>query len=458
MTDDFEMQFGSQKLTQVGGYPLIEEVLEENNFRQEISRYLKIPRGKHGYTSAELSTWLVIQKFLGVRRLDHVDPYRFDPLLGEFFGIEGLASDTTMGRYLKSFSENDLSKLERYNERMSNRILSRLRRERMCHPGSGEKNPFPKQMKVTLDIDGTPLTVYGKQEQAKRGRNPRQKDTPQYRLFGVFIAGLGLMIDHQLLSGNLNLAGHGWQMYKRAEAKLPEGIEVGGIRGDAALFNGPDIKRWDKKGIIFGITAPKRDDLKKKIAALEEEDWTEYRDEEKNFVCEIAEVNYVPKSWDHGGYRTIVSRRERQIEKNPAQISMYEESPWYDYFAYMTNHEGELLEAYTFVVGRSDVENCIKEAKVGFDGKQVPHAEYKANLAYMGHVQLAYNLKIQMGLTLFGEADNRKQRERLVREFIKLPAKMIWRDGRWIISLADWWPFKKQMQEVISGRHPPPIN
>lgn len=460
-SDDFRFTFGTSQITQVGGYPLLEKEFERHQLRRRLQRRLRMGRECHGFTSPEISTWQIALKFLGCRRFHHADKYRFDPLLEKFFGIKGLPSDSTISRYNKSFTEQENEKLDRFNRQLTNQLFSDARKQLVWHPQSGEANPFKqedekKPMEVTLDIDGTELTVYGKQENARRGRSFRYKDSPQYRLLSSFVAGLGLWVDWKLMSGNHSLRGHGQEMVTRAEGKLPEYVTVTGLRGDNALYSGDDIKRWIEEGKTIGITASCQDNLMKEIGAVGEEEWQSFHDQEGDFVCEIAEITFCPSSWDHGPYRYIISRTEREKPKKTAQKKLFDLDAEYDYYPYITNHEGNLREAYQFVVGRCDVENGIKETKVGFDGKDVPHDSFEGNRSYLGHVQAAYNLKISISLNRLPASANRHQREMLARKLIHIPARLIKQKRGWVISLAEWWPYKKLARQVLTNTGPPP--
>lgn len=454
-TEQFRFSFGTEGITQLGGYPLLENEFEYHDLRRQVHRHLRKPRGTHGFTSSEISVWQIVQKLIGCRRLSHADIYRKDPLLEQFFGIKGLPSDTTVGRYNRSFTSEQVGKLKNLNQSITDRICSDAKSQVVWHPQS-QQGEDPPSLEVTLDVDGTGLTVYGDQQQAQRGFDFRQKDSPQYRLLSSFVGGLRLWVDSKLISGNYHLKGHGREMVNRARDRLPEHVKISGIRGDNALYNGEDIKKWVNEGKTIGITATKQKKLKEKIGQLNQEDWETFHDEDGGFICELAEVTFAPKKWDHGPYRYMISRRERDQKKQTKQKKLFNLDAKYDYFAFITNHEGDLLDAFQFVVGRCDVENCVKESKIGFDGKDVPHEEFEANRAYMEHVRAAYNLNISISINRLPDGASRYQRERLVRELIRVPARMIRKQGDWMISLPKWWPYKELARDVFKKSAPPP--
>lgn len=456
-TGDFDLQFGSKQLTQVGGYPILERAHRHIELRRKLSRGLHKPRGANGFTSAEISHWLVDQKLLGCRRLDHGDQFREDPILEEHYGVRQLPSDSTVGRYLRGFDEQDNEKLSGVVDGMSQQVFEEMepkfaREEERKEPRDADS---PEPHEVVLDFDGSELTVYGKQEQARRGYSHRKKDTRQYRMLVAVVAGVEWWLDVRLLPGNQTLSGQGEACVESAQKRLPEGYQVGGIRGDSALYSGEDIKRWAEEGYVLGISAPLHKPLKRAIGALDEEDWVRYETEEGELIAEVAQIEYQPEEWGHGPYRYILTRRRRDSRAHD-QRELFNLDPEYDYFAYLTTHEGERREAYEYVVKRCNVESCIKESKIGFDAQEVPHGEFEANVAYLQHVQIAYNEKVMMDLLSLPKTEERVRRERLVREIILVPGLMLRKGSRWLVSLVEWWPWKKQVKKAWKTGMPAP--
>jgi len=450
-TGDVELQFGTRQITQVGGYPLLERAHRHLELRQRLSRGLHLSREANGFTASEISMWLLDQKHLGCRRLYHADQYRYDPILEEHYGIEGLPSDSTVGRYLRGFDPKTNEKLTGVVDAVTHQGLEETRRT-VTNRGVNEQDGA---VEVVLDIDGTELTVYGDQENAREGYSHRKKDSRQYRMLGVFIAGMQWWLDLKLLGGNHTLKGYGKPCVESARQRLPTGYRVGGIRGDTALYNGEDIKQWVEAGYCLGISAPLHAPLKRCIGSLSEEDWERYEQEDGELIADVAQIEHQPPKWDHGPYSYVITRRKRDRDKSQ-QEELFDRDAEYDYFAYLVVYDGSLLERYRFAVSRCNVESCIKESKIGFDAQEVPHREFEANRAYLQHVQLAYNERIMMGLGMLDGEPQRYQRERLARELILIPGQMIHRGSQWLVSLVEWWPWKASVKKAWKARMPAP--
>jgi len=132
----------------------------------------------------------------------------------------------------------------------------------------------------------------------------------------------------------------------------------------------------------------------------------------------------------------------------PPKQEVFWEGQKYKYFAYITNYRSRVVDQYTFSVERCSLENFIKESKHGFHYDFLPCQEETANRAYLGHVQLAYNLAIFWKLLVMPRGINRWTIQTL-RDRILCIAGRVYREGkRWVVSLAEWWPYRTEYTKI----------
>jgi len=128
--------------------------------------------------------------------------------------------------------------------------------------------------------------------------------------------------------------------------------------------------------------------LRSTIADIPQNKWQEGIDGDGHHYS-IARITYKPVTWEEP--RTfIISRRLKDLK---GQTVLWEHMK-YEYFAFVTNHPGSPYKQFKFCVERCSLESFIKEAKNGLHYDFLPSAKLDANRAYLGHVQLAYNLAI----------------------------------------------------------------
>lgn len=428
--EDIKVNFNNSTTTANGGYTLPRRFLKWTKLAKRFGSCIHIPKRSNGYTIPEMGLYLLDSKILGCERLMHVETIRHDPLLTKSYGIESLPANKTCGDYLKSYTEKDNESMDRMNTKLINDLSSRT---------LGNKLRL-----VILDYDSSTWTVYGKQEGADRGRSFRKKDKPGFQPKFAFISGLDVMVNQRLYPESHGLSKGFMEFHKETLAKIPSNMRVVGIRGDCALFSEQNIKEFEEAGYIYGVSAPMNAPLRDVVLKIPEDKWVEAFDE-KGKPISVARIEYKPKSWSQDPYGEgdkkytfIISRR---LKQNHKQEVLFQEAK-YKYFAYITNKAGSVIEQYKFCVERCTLERCIKETKLGFDMDSLPCMEYQANVAYIGHVQLAYNLMIFFKLLLLPCGINRWTIDTIRRRLIGIPGNLIHTARGWILNLPKWWPYK----------------
>ncbi|MFC1587113.1 IS1380 family transposase [Planctomycetota bacterium] len=433
-TGEMEIRFTNTTATQFGGYPLWDSFVGRVGLNAKLAWHIKMNRGE-GFTAPELSRFFIDTRILGARRLQDVDRMRWDPMLTRTFGLDGLPSDETVGRYFKSFTRGHLESLDRLNTSLNNQLWKKSRKTR-C--GKAKKG------KIILDYDSSTFTVYGKQEGADRGRSFRKKDKGGFQPKFAFIGGLGVMVNQELYPQSYNLPKKFEDFHKATLSKLPKTAFVWAIRGDGALYSEERIE-WLEKKHTYSISAAMHAPLQKAVHAIPESEWIEDVDADGHRYS-IARIRHCPKTWKKA--RTyIISRRLKDLK---GQKVLWE---WekYKYFAYVTNYKGIPLEQFKFGVERCSLENFIKEGKSGFHYDFLPHQELDANRAYLGHVQMAYNLSIWWKILDAARSIKRWTIQTLRDRILNICGNLRKYQGRWVLSLPKWWPWKSIYQQLAQA-------
>jgi len=430
--EELAIRFSNTTVTQFGGYPLWASFVERLGLNRRFAQHIKMNRGENGFTAPELSRFFVDTRVLGAKRLMHVDRMRFDPVLTLSYGIDTLASDETLGRYFKSYGEGHLHSLGRMNVGLNKAQWreARKRGHRAIRDG-----------KVILDYDSMTSTVYGKQEGADRGRSFRKKDKPGFQSKFAFIGGLGLMVNQQLYPQSVHL-GKGFEAFHAATlAKLPKGAKVWAIRGDGALYSEERVERLERR-YVYAISATRTAHLHDRMIRIPQDQWVEGQDE-RGRRCWVARIRYRPATWKKT--RTyIISRRLKNLR---GQKVMWEWAK-YKYFAYVTNYRAPVHEQFRFCVERCSLESFIKEGKSGFFYDALPCQEFDANRAYLGHVQMAYNLSLWWKLLCAPSGVNRWTIQTVRERLLNICGNLRRHMGRWVLSLPTWWPWQTVYEQL----------
>lgn len=427
---EIEIRFGNRTVTQFGGYPLWASFLDWVGLEAGIASHIKMARGPQAFTAPELSRFLIDAKVLGAERLMHLERFRLDPILTMTTGIDGLPSGKTMGVYLKAYTDHHIAALDRYHTRTLNSLWKKVHR--------GQPRPG-----VVLDYDSTTTTAYGRQEGADRGRSFRKKDKPGFQPRYGFLGGLGVMVHHELRPQSYNLGRDFLAFHRETVRRVPCKAKIWAVRGDSGIYSFENIQHFETQNLVYAISAQKTPDLQEAIAGLPLSAWV-HGDDEQGRPYAIARLRYCPKTWDKRERTFIISRRLRY---NAHQRLLFGEDV-FKYFAYVTNYAAPLTTQFQFCTERCSLESFIKESKGNFHSNFLPCKELSANQAYVGHIQLAYNLAIFFKLLGVPGGVNRWTIRTLRDRILAICGNLRRVQGRWVLSLPRWWPYQTVFRRI----------
>jgi hypothetical protein len=309
------------------------------------------------------------------------------------FGLENLAADPLFVHLaggavpsidvlyddLARFSEEDLALLE---ELMAREGLRRL----------GQKT----YKTIHIDFDTTVEPLFGDQEGALPGPNPRYPGRNSYHPILGYCSEVGMIIGAKLRPGNTGLGEADVDMIiscvDRVRHAVGEQCAIY-VRVDAAGDYAALLTALDKAGVHFVVKAKMRRDVRAAISRVPESRWDtveSYADGRASLQWAWAHV--VRKEWDAEGclFRVVAVRStERYTGK---QISLWAEND-FTVQAYVTNDWGNPGDVIQEIYDpRAGVEPVIGELKSGWGIGKVPTASFNANHALFLLKLFAYNL------------------------------------------------------------------
>ena len=436
-TGKIEVRFDNQTVTQFGGYPAWDSFARSVGLKEEISRAVRMKRGKGSFTPGELGRFLVEAKVLGAKRISHVDTIRSDPLLCKAHGLEVLPSGVTLNRFLKEHTEREVCALDRLCVRLTNSLYKKYTK-------SLPKEKRKQSKRIVLDYDSTTFTIYGKQEGADRGYCFRKKDKPGFQPRFAFIGDVGITVNHELRPQSQNLDKDFLSFHEETLKRLPKGVKVRAVRGDSALYSKRIIRYLERKGLLYAISASMTERLIREVEKVPEDAWIEGIDE-KGRPYSITRIKYQPKGWEKA--RTFIITR-RLKKETPGQLYLFP-SMAYKYHAYVTNFPGPLFRQYKFAVQRATLESNIKEYKSDLGYAFLPCAQFVANQAYLIYVILARNLSIFFKVLTAPAGPNRWTLGTFRHRVLCICGNLIREGGKLILSLPVWWPYRTIVKKIM---------
>jgi hypothetical protein len=231
------------------------------------------------------------------------------------------------------------------------------------------------------DLDSTVLVLYGKQEMAHIGYNPKKPGRPSYHPLLCFDAINKDFWHGELRAGDTHTATGILDFLNVVFAKLPSSVKRVIIRADKGYFDHKTVEYLESKGALFVIVSRLTPPIKRKLSGL--------RYEKYSSGTETAELWYQPTNWEKK-YRFVVIRRPIP-EDQSEQLTLFTLGK-YSYQVIVTNMNLTALNTWKFYNRRAAVELIIKELKENYHLAKIPTKHFNADEAYFHILLFSYNL------------------------------------------------------------------
>jgi hypothetical protein len=258
---------------------------------------------------------------------------------------------------------------------------------------------------VTIDLDATVIEVYGARKQgAQRNRLGQLSYAPH----AAFWAQRGRALTSELVGGNRErLAGAECaRIATRALSLLPAGHGPATFRIDSAYYQLELLSRLRRERARFTVSVPRSQAMWKALAEIGEDAWQDALDMQG---AQVAETTYRPQGWKHEPLRLIVrrvpftaeqiaklkgSRRLTTIHPDQLQLALDGEiNSVYGYSFILTDiHWQPAVWIEHFHRHRAQIEERLKESKLGQALRHLPSGDQNANRVWLTAALLALNL------------------------------------------------------------------
>jgi hypothetical protein len=351
------------------------------------------------------------------------------------FGLEGLAADRlvvhlaggvvpsidTVYRDLARFDEQALSDLERLMAREGLRSLRGRKLER-----------------VHLDVDTTVEPLFGAQEGAVPGPNPRYHGRPSYHPVLGRIAETDTILGALLRPGDTGFGDDETLLVKTWIARARGAVgphTIVCVRIDAAGDCAALMQGISAEGAYFVIKAKQNQKLLDAVAAHSEwrtVDW----DADGAPLTQVAEVDFTRAGWavaDGLDVRVVATRTRG--ERGGKQVFLWEGLEFTTQ-VFLTNDRDIVAEDLAFEYNaRAGIEPVIGELKNGWGLGKVPSQVFDANHAAMLIKLLSYNLMRRYAAATCPPDLHRWRSTWLRRALIWTPGRLVRSSRCWSLRL-----------------------
>jgi Transposase DDE domain group 1 len=404
----------------------------------QVRRAAPVKLRERGLSAGELLVSLAECQLTGGECFSGVEELRSDRAGARLRAVAEAPSAATALQLAKRFRRSHIQATERATARAGEALDRTLGRD-------------PTEP-VTIDLDATGVEVFGRR---KRGARRSRHGSVSYAPHVAFWAERGRPLTSELVGGNREkLSGaDSARIARRALSLLPAGHGEATLRVDSAYYSLELLEALRSEGARFTLSLPRTTAMWRALERLPDDAW---REAEGMDGAEVAETSHAPEGWEHEPLRLIVrrvrftraqlastsSRRRRTIHPDQLQLCLDgKQGHCFGYSFILTDIPSEQRSAQEvehFHRHRAQIEERLKEAKLGQALRHLPSGSEHANRVWLGAALLALALSAMVcdlcpAAGASGRAPRRAPLRRAARTLRRLlfcvPARIV-RSGR----------------------------
>jgi hypothetical protein len=417
-------------LTGSAGVAALAELVDRFGVVEVLDEHVgAIKQRDRGVTAGQLLVALAQCQLLGGHGLVALDHQRPDVAWQWLSAVPGVPS-TTAASLARRFGPEQLSGIESANAELvvrALRVMPAKRRAALTMTGP------------TIDMDSTDVEVYGAGKHAVAFNYKGQRAG---RPLLATWAEAGVTVAAELLAGNDDPRPRAADMLRRALAAIPaEVTERPRLRADSGFFTADLAHAADEAGCDYAIAAKRSTAMWRAYAAIGEHDWIDATDMPG---AQVAACDYAPEGWPDDAY-TIVrrvrvnacdlsadprARRRRTIPADQLTLALDGglDQVWAVSFI-VTNipqyQPADAVDVEAWFRRRTDIEDRIRDAKLGAALRHLPSGHPAVNRVWTWAALLACNLSALLQAVTGLDTGGRAHAERLRRELINIPGRII---------------------------------
>jgi hypothetical protein len=407
-----EYSFEADCLSHYGGLFLIQRFCQKLDLHQRLQRHWYDCPASSKFNPVGVLELLLFLLVAGVQRLNQSDKLQYDGFFLALLGLDQVPDQSSLRRFLHRLTPEAIRQFVRAHDQ--------LRQELFARPHSRSSLEF--------HLDSVVLTLYGHQQGARVGYNPKAKGHRSYHPLLCF-EGQGQEFWHgSLRPGNAGSNTGARHFVRRCLEKVPASVRAERIRilGDSGFFSGALIDDLDQAKCGYTIVGRNYEAYHRLAQAAGFQDL--------QMGWGFAAFEHRPQKWRQV-HRFVAIRRPLPADPDEAsQLTLFQDDH-YGYSVLVSNLGLTPWRTWTHYLGRTNIERTFRQLRHDLALNKIPTHDWKANVAFLQLLLLAYNLvhwfkrlclpADQLGLTL----------DTLRHELLAIPARLVDRSGRNVLVL-----------------------
>lgn len=412
-------------LSHFAGSYFFQEFLRVLHFRYFLAEQIRYPRRNRDYSVSQMLLALVYPIVLGLDRIETAALLRSDGTFQYVTGLQSFPDPQTLRRFLLNAPTHLREQLHRTNDRLLQRFIHRPEH----------------RSRLIFDLDSTVLTVFGHQEGAEIGYNPRYRGKRSYDPLLCLEANSSFLWDIELRHGDAGTWAGSEELLGCCFHSAPSDIRELRVRADAGFGYRPVLEMLEARPAQYAVVARMTPSLKRELRGL--------RYEAMNPRWEVADFEHRPHDWPQAR-RCIVARRKiEEAELQPTLFTLER----YAYRAWHTTLPLTPAGVWHFYDGRAGMERRIREIREDFALPKIPTRAFAANALYLEVIRLAYNLVVAFQRTCLPQEWQTLTLGKLRHRLFWLPGELTRPQNRPTLRLANLPVIRDWAEKILHRVH-----
>jgi hypothetical protein len=399
----FKLGMTEDEITPRSGLSVYAEFLRGFGIKDFIDKHMPLPESNRGYKAWQYLEPLMLMLYGGGRHIEDLREIAEDKALRKVIGLNTVPSSSTVGDWLRRMGKGD--GIESF------------------------KQVIEKTIKRSLTLDSTkeytlwsdPTIIEAEKQEAKM----TYQGVKGYRPIMTAFKELPVIVYHQFREGNC--VGGVKEALEKAYSVLPSGKKIRHASLDSEFYTAEVINLLRGRGTTFTIAADQDVAVKELILGLR--DWRPFRLEDGTETDrEVAETVHLMQKTKEA-FRLIVLRWKSK------QRDLFNTEE-YRYHAIATDLECTAEEAVWEYHDRGQMENIIKELKIGIGMESLPSGDFGANSFWFSIGVQVYNTVVLQKILLLPESYKTKTIQTLRWSLVEIAGKIIKHGRRLWLLLA----------------------
>ena len=402
--------FTSEKLTSYSGLTIINDYVNHLGLFKRLDQvFYTVKNNATKYLNVQIFSAIIFANLCGISRLSNIEKFTNDTLVRKLLGIKNKLDDSNIKARLSKLGQAGANNLLETSLNFSRKLIKKCGLSR-----------------ITIDCDSTEQTVFGHQEGACKGYNPKNKGKLSYHPLICFLSQMKIVLNTWFRAGSAYTSNGIVEFMKQTIACLPSSVKTIFFRADSGFFNGNLFDLLENDGHEYLVKAKLTNAIKQ---VLLQQQW-----ESKDSYSAVCEFEYQAYGWSAARKMYAVRIVKEFVEKE--FFGNIELIPIYEYFCYCTNLKGlSATKIHALYGERAESENWIENTKNQLCAGRTITDDFHVNDMLWQLSVMAYNISVLMRY----DADHKvwKQEPKTFREwFILVPGKVVTNARKTIVKIS----------------------